>query len=184
MRMRFGPGWAIGSAFASWTYRPMAYTWKKRRLRRPAPLSASSALPTLVLSSNLTPATSAAWSGKARSSSSNTLKAIFDPLRTERRPRAPRGVALHVDCYGIHGDVGGCRFHVHGERRGVPAQALWAYAEQVHRLRELLLEPRAFRVLAARAERPRGGDFREMHAEVGGAADAHAHDGGRAGLAA
>src|SRR5439155_1440436 len=48
----------------------------------------------------------------------------------------------------------------------------------------LLLELRAFRVGAVRAERPRRSDLGEVHAKVRGAADTHADDGRRAGLAA
>src|SRR5687768_7068410 len=97
---------------------------------------------------------------------------------------APRGMALHVHGHGVHRDVGGGDLHVHGESGRIAAQPLGADAEAVHRLDEGLLEGRPLRIGARAAERPRGGLLGERHAEIRGAADPHADDGGGAGLAA
>src|SRR5687768_12112682 len=105
----------------------MAYTWKKTRLRSPAPRSSRSVPATRTLSSIFTPATSAAQAGIAtRSARTSSLEAIFDVPGPECGARAARRVALHVDGHRVHGDVGGRRFHVHRERRGIAAQALRA----------------------------------------------------------
>ena len=73
---------------------------------------------------------------------------------------------------------------VHGERGRIAAQALRADAEHVHRRATAASRASRPRIGAARAERPRRRDLGEMHAQVGGAADADADDRRRAGLAA
>src|SRR5688500_2470304 len=142
-------------------------------------------LPGWSLSSSLTPATSAARRDEEKSiARRKSLKAILHPRRTEGCARAARGMALHVHGDRVHGDVRRRGLDVHGEGGRVAAQALRTDAEHVDRRGQVALELRAFRVLAMRAERPGGGDLGEVHAEVRGAADAHADDGRRAGLAA
>src|SRR5688500_6381223 len=110
----------------------MAYTWKNARLRRPAPFSVSSELPTRVLSSIFTPATSAADAAviaRKRLAASiafmaRLLEAVFHAGRTDCRARAPRGMALHVHCHRIHRDVRRRGLDVHGERGRVAAEPL------------------------------------------------------------
>src|SRR5207248_7479629 len=149
----------------------------------------SSAWPsTWTRSSSCTPSSSPAWALHASSRIITTRapnsKAIFDAGGTQSRPRAARGVALHVDRDRIHRDVRGGGFDVHRKGGRIAAEALRTDAEHVDRLPELGFELRTFRVGAARAERPRRGDLGEMHAKIRGAADADADDGRRAGLAA
>src|SRR5690349_11688818 len=119
------------------------------RLRRPAPFSTRSRDSTCVLSSSLTPCTSAAVTPNAPSASSAPskslcigppLEAVFDPRRAKHGACAPRGMALHVDRDRIHRDMRRRGFHVHGERRRIAAEALRADAEGVHGCGKLLLE--------------------------------------------
>src|SRR5260370_42270242 len=70
------------------------------------------------------------------------------------------------------------------EGGAVAAEALGTDAEAVDGVAELGFELGAFGVAAHRAERPRRRHLGEMHAEIGGAADAAADDGRRADLAA
>src|SRR5688572_7172458 len=149
----------------------------------PMPFSSSSRPSTRTRSSSVTPWSSAAWIGSVNSRKIH-LKTVFDSRGAKGGARAPRRVALHVDRYGVHGDVRGRRLDMDGERGGITAETLRPDAEHVHRLGERRLELRAFGVFAARAERPGRGDLGEVHAQVGGAAYANADDGGRAGLAA
>src|SRR5437870_11984751 len=106
---------------------------------------------TRMRSSRRTPSSSAAVTGNERAARSKTLKTILDPGRPESRARAACRVALHVHRHRIHGDVRRRGLDVHGERGRVAAQALRPDAERVYRARQLLLELRALRVLAARA---------------------------------
>src|SRR3954471_1347734 len=139
---------------------------------------------TCTRSSSRTPSRSAACAAPARRKKASDLKTILHAAAADRGPRAARGVALHVHRYRVHGDVRRGGLDMHGEGRRIAAEALGSDAEQVHRFAESLLELRALRILAARAERPGGGDLGEVHAEIRRAADADADDGRRAGLAA
>src|SRR6266850_272543 len=158
------------------------------RVRSAMPLSSSAWPSTSTRSSSCTPSSSPAWALQASARIITALapnsEPIFDPGGPQGGAGAARRVALHVDRDRVHGDVRRGGFDVHGKGGGVAAEALRPDAEHVDRLRELLLELRAFGVGAARAERPRRGHFGEMDAKVRGAADAHADDGRRAGLAA
>src|SRR5690348_11671490 len=128
------------------------------RVRTAAPFSCSSWPSTCTRLSSSTPSSSAARaSGAANSASTSSLETVFNAARTEGGARAARGVALHVDRDRVHRNVRGRGFHVHRERGGVAAQALRPDPEQVDRLAERALELRALGILAAAAERPRGG---------------------------
>src|SRR5882672_6810726 len=135
-------------------------------------------------SSSVTPFSSAASAAVDTTRRSSNLEAILDTAGPEGRARAARGMALHVHRYGVHRDVRRRCLDVHREGGRIAAQALRPDAEHIHRLRELALELRALRVGALRAEGPRRSLLGEVQAEIGGAADADADDGRRAGLAA
>src|SRR5438105_864504 len=158
------------------------------RVRSAMPFSSNAWPSTSTRSSSCTPSNSPAWAPPASARIITTLtpnsEAILDARGAQGGARAARRVALHVHRDRVHRDVRGGGLDVHRERGGVAAQALRTDAEHVDRLRELLLELRAFRVGAVRAERPRRSDLGEVHAKVRGAADTHADDGRRAGLAA
>src|SRR6266850_5596266 len=131
------------------------------------PFSSSAWPSTSTRSSSVTPSRSAAWAPPASTpASTRTLKTIFDARRPQRGASAARGVALHVHRDRVHRDVRRCGLYVHGEGGRIAAQALRADAEHVDRLAELRFELRAFRIGAARAERPRRGDLGEVHAKV------------------
>src|SRR4051812_4529663 len=112
------------------------------------------------------------------------LKPELDTRRRERRARAPRRVALHVDRDRIHRDMRRGELDVHGERRRIAAQPLRADTELVDRLRQLVLELRAFWIGAMRAERTRRRALRQCDAEIRRATDADADDGRWTGLRA
>src|SRR6185436_13139861 len=188
--MRFGPLPSIAACAVvalAGRYRPATYTLKMKRVRRARPLSCSSWPSTWMRSSRFTPSSSAARTGKCGVRANRkgiNLETVFHPRRAKRGACAARRVALHVHRHRVHRDVGRRGLDVHRERGRVAAQALWPDAEQIDRLAERGFELRAFRIFAARAERPRGRDLGQVHAQVGGAAYAHADDGRRTGLAA
>src|SRR5438105_1715152 len=139
----------------------------------------------MALSASSTPSSSAACTAPTNNAdTASALKTIFDARAAERGARPPRGMALHVDGDRVHGDVRRRRLDMHGEGGRIAAEALRSDAKHVYRVAEVPLELGALRVLAGRAERPRRRHLGEMHAQIRRAADAHADDGWRAGLAA
>ena len=63
-------------------------------------------------------------------------------------------MTLNVDGDRIHGDVGGCDLHVHGESGGIPAESLGTDAEAVDGVDELFFQARAFGVIASASQDP------------------------------
>src|SRR4029079_13175630 len=59
---------------------------------------------------------------------------VIDSAGRDDRVGPARRMALDVHRHRIHGDVGGCRLDVHGERGRAAAEPLWADAELVDRL--------------------------------------------------
>src|SRR5437016_4544360 len=111
------------------------------------PLSSSAWPSTSMRSSSCTPSSSPAWAAPASTPARTTaLKTILDARRPQSGASAARRVALHVDRYRVHRDVRCRGLDMHRERGGVAAQALRPDTEHVDRLRELLLELRAFGV--------------------------------------
>ncbi len=107
-----------------------------------------------------------------------------NPGRRDHRDGAARRVALDVDRDRVHRDVGRGDLDMDSEGRAVAAEPLRSDAEAVDGIAELGFERRALGIGAARAQGAGRRDLGEMHAEIGGAADADAHYGRRADLAA
>src|SRR5438034_7554561 len=129
------------------------------RVRSAMPFSSSAWPSTSTRSSSCTPSNSPAWAAPASARIITTLtpnsEAILDARGAQGGARAARRVALHVDRHRVHGDVRCRGLDMHGKGGGVAAQALRPDAEHVDGLSQFLLELRAFRVGAVRAERPR-----------------------------
>src|SRR5689334_186006 len=114
-------------------------------------ISVASRMPNSVVSSvTVSPVLSArTWASLTGISSRWCAMAASDEghaARRDHRAGAARRMALDVHRDGVHRDVGRRDFDMHPERGGAAAQTLRADAELVHRLAQLRLDRRAFRI--------------------------------------
>ena len=93
-------------------------------------------------------------------------------------------MTFNIDSDGQRCDVARCGFHVHRQCRGVAAKALRADAEGVDAGEHFLLECGQLRIGAVLIEAPQQRFFSDLRRQLESAADAHADDYRRAGVAA